>query len=520
MTENAIPMMIEGQLVDRALADVLLQLGRNGATGILTIQGESDILALSFLQGEVVSTDSLNRTLEEGLGEVLEQEGWVSAEDYGSLASEYRAGGGRVLDLLVERSYLTERQLGLALRKHVYRLGLDAFRWRDGEFKFYAGDEVSYEECVRPISIEEFVVQATRDLGSMGPLDGGVASSQTVYAYAPDLPPIKDHNTLTPAEQWLMHELEEAKPVAQLIDRGTHSEHEVLFYLWRLERRGLLQGDGGGAAEEADAPEPVAPAPAAAPVQATPPRGSAIAVEDSVGLSETFDRGDRSSESPTVAQFPLPDNVPDVIELPRIDDEPEVISLGPIGESPLSAPAVEMPDPGVFEAERWGSVEDEFQAEKTMTMTLDLSRVVPWVARAVAGLGAALLLGGLIVGGDRTVLPFPWQSGAREDLARQRQTEALSRLDEGLRTYFLLNGSFPEDLAAVAAEGWVGEGDLVDLDGERFAYSPTSSTFVLQSGAAGSSDWIHQGGVTGNFLLDPDLAAFTDVAVAPLVLLD
>jgi len=531
MTDLSIPLMLEGQLDERSLADVLLELSRHRATGILTIQGDSDILAISVLEGDIVSTDSLNRTLEEGLGEVVEEKGWVTAENYASLASEYRSGGGRVVDLLVERDHLTERQLGLALREHIYRLGLDAFRWQGGEFKFYAGDEVSYEPCVQPIAIEEFVVRASRTLGSMGPLDGGVGTRATPYRRTPDLPPMKDANTLVPAEQWLMHELERPMSVGALVDRGEYDEFKVLFYLWRLERRGVLQRgqdlDSSSAGLDSSTPlRPLETAPEPETIslpEVSYSGGDVLSLEGAAARAE-------SSPSDSILSSPSDDSMAEVIELPRIQQpEPEVISLNPVGEAPLDdrvislgGMGVEMPDPIDSAADTWGEEEAE-EEERAPRPQLDLSRVTPWLSRGIAGLGTLLLLLGLFSGGDRMVLPFPWHSGQRADLSGQRQASSMARLGEGLRTFFLLNGRFPDDLQSLEAEGWVSARDLVDAEGGALVFSPTASTYVIQSptsetGAA--SDWLHQGSITGNFLLDPNLAAFSDPTETPLVLLD
>ncbi|MGB5881541.1 MAG: DUF4388 domain-containing protein, partial [Thermoanaerobaculia bacterium] len=130
-------MSYEGAIHDRELADALLVVGREGRTGILTVQGEEEIIGVSFLGGEVVSADALNQSLEDGLGEVLASRDLVRPEDFATLAAEHQAGGGRVVDLLVERSYLTREELLGALRFHTYRLCRQVLHWRTGEFKFY-----------------------------------------------------------------------------------------------------------------------------------------------------------------------------------------------------------------------------------------------------------------------------------------------------------------------------------------------------------------------------------------------
>lgn len=176
---------MEGVLAEGALYHVLLELARDGSTGILTVQGEEEIIAFSLLGGEVVAADALNTTLEEALGDLLVRRQLVPAEDYGGLAAEYQSGGGRVVDLLVERAYLTREQLLEILRDHTYRLCLEAFTWQRGEYRFYQGEEVAYEDGFHSLGVDELVVRTATDLGLGGPLRGSVAEADALVHRLP-----------------------------------------------------------------------------------------------------------------------------------------------------------------------------------------------------------------------------------------------------------------------------------------------------------------------------------------------
>ncbi|RMH23018.1 MAG: DUF4388 domain-containing protein, partial [Acidobacteria bacterium] len=161
----------EGDLSKISLPLTLQRIAGQGATGILTVQGENDIIAVSFLNGGIVSADALNQTVEDGLGEVLVGEGLIEAEAFQRLAAEHQGGGGGTLsELLVERRVITREQLLRALRLQTLRLMLHLLSWSEGELKFYSGDEVSYEEGFLPISVEELLVRAAEER------DGGAAA--------------------------------------------------------------------------------------------------------------------------------------------------------------------------------------------------------------------------------------------------------------------------------------------------------------------------------------------------------
>jgi hypothetical protein len=162
------------------LVEVILSIGRLGRTGILTIQTETEIIGISFHEGEMVSADALNQAQEDGFGEVLVELGKVSREDYASLVAEYQAGGGRVMDLLTERNHLDRTELLSALSHYGYRLCREALSWENYEYKFYQGQEVSFEEGLAPLPVEELLVRIADDLAPGGPLPGEMPTSDTV----------------------------------------------------------------------------------------------------------------------------------------------------------------------------------------------------------------------------------------------------------------------------------------------------------------------------------------------------
>ncbi len=186
----------EGATKGQELIEVILSISRLGRTGILTIQSETEIIGISFLEGDMVSADALNQAQEDGFGEVLAEMGKISPEDYASLVAEYQAGGGRVMDLLTERNHLDRSELLAALSQYGYRLCREAMSWDDYEYKFYQGQEVSFEEGVRPLQIEELLVRVAEDLGPNGPLHGEMPSDDSILARSDSAEPIAGRDEL------------------------------------------------------------------------------------------------------------------------------------------------------------------------------------------------------------------------------------------------------------------------------------------------------------------------------------
>lgn len=149
-------MSFEGSLQDTSVPTVLETLGAERQTGILTVQDEREIVAVTFLRGEIVGVDALVEQ-EESLGALMAEEGLVAPEDFASVLEAHRTGGGHVAELLVERGLVPRQSLLVVLRQHALLRGRRLIDWRGGTYKFYSGDEVAYEEGFQPIDVDELL---------------------------------------------------------------------------------------------------------------------------------------------------------------------------------------------------------------------------------------------------------------------------------------------------------------------------------------------------------------------------
>ncbi len=182
-------MAIEGSLDLFGLPEILQMISQQGKTGILTIQGQQDIVAVSFLSGKIVAADSLAHTIEEGLGQVLVGEGLLGAADFARANAENHATGGRLLDFLVDRGILARQDLMAALRLQTMRQLGTLLHWQQGDFKFYSGDEVSYEDGFEPISVEDLLLRSLAEFSApaapaVQPQPGGAGSAAPGMAAA------------------------------------------------------------------------------------------------------------------------------------------------------------------------------------------------------------------------------------------------------------------------------------------------------------------------------------------------
>lgn len=244
-------MGIEGTLDIFQLPEILQLISHQGKTGILTVQGDADIVAISFERGRVVAADALNQTLEEALGEVLAGQGMVAPAEFAAVAAEHRAGKGRLMDLLVARRLVDRPQLLEALRLHMYRLLIELLRWRAGEFKFYTTDEVSYEEGFPPIAVEELLIRSVEEAAGEG--HPTIPDSRSIYEPVDLGRPIRvrregeegfdggDAIWLSAADKELLDRLGAGHTVSALVKKTGSDEYKVRYVLHRLLEAGVVR---------------------------------------------------------------------------------------------------------------------------------------------------------------------------------------------------------------------------------------------------------------------------------------
>lgn len=381
-------MAVEGTLEVFKLPEILQMISQQQKTGILTVQGQQDIIAVSFLKGQIVTVDSLNQTQEEGLSQILIKEGLLTSAQFSRASAEHQSAGTRLLDLLVERGYVQRDALLRALRLHSTRLLGELLRWDKGEFKFYGGDEVPYEEGFVPITVEEVL--------------------------------------------------------------------------------------SAGVPRRAAGPAPVA----------TGPR-------------------------------PVPSEPAPILSVPSLD-------------TPASPPAAARP--GLRVVRREGTPADRAAGEEPAAtgpfrkMTVEAAEVRrPVLMQALAAVLAALALLLLVLAPASVVIPFPWQDAERLALADQQEASLHQKIDRAAKTWFLLEGRFPERLSQLVEAGFLSPRDLRDPQGRPLQYSFTEESYTLQPLVDGKPVPGEETteAITGNFLLDPGFLSLpTQSSAQPLVLLD
>lgn len=493
---------LEGDLQEIRLPKVLFLLGAQEANGILTVQGEDDIVAVSFVQGSIVTADALNQTVEDGLGKVLQGKGWVSPEAFQAAAREHQGGSsGSLGDLLVEKGIVSRAQLLEALRLQTLRSMFQLLTWTAGELRFYSGDEVSYEKGFVPIGVDELLLRALNKLGEKAGMPGSLPDEKTGYRAVPPRSAVRilgRDGTGMEAGIWLsslqadfLSRVNGTTGTSEISRSMGLSRQQLLFALYHLLQNDLIEPTGA----------------VAAPSLAEP-SGSVGFADAPSGFNQRSDYSGiapRPSAQPSGTAIPRPMAQPSGTAIPRPTAQPS-------GTVPRPASGV-VPRAEVFMPPSPGAESGVDSADDHLLN--------------VSGLAlAAMLLIGLLLGlmfrPSVLLLPFPWQENIRNTVERQVRESVFRRLDRGARTYFLIEAHYPDTLEKLQELSLVSPADLKDPAGYELDYlsEEISYTIRLKDGDDAIEGLGTTEAITGDFFVDPQFLDNARIAEDPVVLLD
>lgn len=472
-------MSLEGALHEVSLLKVLQSVAAQRTSGILSVQGEEDIVAVSFLQGAIVAADSLNQTQEESLGAILEQQGLISQADFDAVAQEQQASGNSLIEMLTDRGLVSRQEILDGLRGTTYQLMLQLLSWRQGDFKFYGGDEISYEEGFRPLGVEELLIRSIDDLAGQGGLSGPVPELEMIFRQVPPRSEIKilgrDGDGLTPglwisAQQAELLQATDGKTTAMSLSRNLRlSRHQAQFHLYRLLSNDLIEGVGKPAAKTAPTAQP------SRPNVAAPPSG--VAAAPLQGRGPNLAEPSQSHLRAEIFQPPEP-------EAPEVD-------LSDYDITPQPKPRA------------GGSL-----------LRHGVGPLLAAVFLVALGLTLSLRPGALL-------LPFPWQENQRGTVERQLRYSLFLKIDRASRAYVLSTGAYPTSLQDLVDASLLAAADLKDPAGYDLSYSSDAISYRI--------DLLDDGQIvdglgttatmTGDFLLDDRMLRSEGDSENPLVLM-
>jgi hypothetical protein len=260
-------MALEGTLRDFSLADIFQLIGLQRKTGVLTLKGREDVVTISFLDGKVVGADSVNKRIEDRLGQVLLKTGTVSQTELDAALRTQMETLERLGHILIRHTVISRDELRKALEKQVLQIIYRVFRWQDGDYHFSQETTVDYDsELFSPMSAESILMEGARMLDEWPIIEKKIPHRGLVFVptqaaqtaevvgeqeleeiadFELDAPPPPTPTggriKISPVERDILVFANGVNDVEEIVRKSAHGEFETCKAIYTLLTRSLLR---------------------------------------------------------------------------------------------------------------------------------------------------------------------------------------------------------------------------------------------------------------------------------------
>ncbi len=262
-------MALEGTLRDFSLSDIFQLIALQRKTGVLTLRSPEDVVTVSFLDGRVVGADSLNKRLEDRLGQVLLKTGTVTKEELEAALRKQMETLERLGHILIANRVVSRDELKKAFEQQILQIIFRVFRWQDGDYQFSQETSVDYDvELVNPLASESILMEGARMLDEWPIIEKRIPYRGVIFTVTPtgrqaevsldresddletfDLelepaipaPPSSDKVRISVVERDIIALVDGVNAVDDIVRKSPHGEFDTCKALYTLLTRGLIR---------------------------------------------------------------------------------------------------------------------------------------------------------------------------------------------------------------------------------------------------------------------------------------
>jgi hypothetical protein len=146
-----------GNIKEHDLAEILMQLQEQKATGSLVLENNGAVKSIHLKEGNIVYASS--NLPGDRLGEILLQQGKISPEQFHHSVQLLKETGKQQGAILVEAGYITAKELFEGLKWQVKEIIYSLFIWEEGQYHFVQEDKQAISLQLDMVELISGVIQ-------------------------------------------------------------------------------------------------------------------------------------------------------------------------------------------------------------------------------------------------------------------------------------------------------------------------------------------------------------------------
>lgn len=156
-------MALEGTLRDFSFADILQLISLQRKTGVLTLKRDDNLVTISFVDGCIVGSSSLNQHSEDRIGLILLKRGELAEEQLDAALRRQEETLQRLGRILIDSRVVPPDVIRAALEQQILQIVYRIFRWSDGDYHFSQEKSVDYDrELMVPMAADSIIMEGAR----------------------------------------------------------------------------------------------------------------------------------------------------------------------------------------------------------------------------------------------------------------------------------------------------------------------------------------------------------------------
>lgn len=235
-------MPLVGELRDFALHDFLYLVARGLKTGSLVLHRPHTDATLFFEKGKLVSV--VRPLPRERMGEILIRSGKISHTQLDQALAVQGTGDLRQIgEILVDLGHITKEDWQSSVQMVIENTVYDLFTWREGHFKFRAGEPPLAEEIQTPvpIAVENLIMEGVRRVDELTRIKERIPSTDMVVLLSDHAADTEGDVNLT-AEEWrIFARINNHTSIDALAERLNQSLFQVSSTIFGLIVYGLVE---------------------------------------------------------------------------------------------------------------------------------------------------------------------------------------------------------------------------------------------------------------------------------------
>lgn len=175
-------MALEGTLRDFSFADILQLISLQRKTGVLTLKNEENVVTISFLDGCIVGSSSLNQHPEDRIGLILLKKGELTAAELDAALRKQEETLQRLGRILIDHHVVQAESVRTALQQQILQIIYRVFKWDDGDYHFSQETDVDYDrDLMHPMAADSIIMEGARMTDEWPFIDQKLPNREVVF---------------------------------------------------------------------------------------------------------------------------------------------------------------------------------------------------------------------------------------------------------------------------------------------------------------------------------------------------